>query len=161
MHKLIIDHMQTGNLEPRYQEATLELSPSLEYDAPYGHMFEQSELEQNTKDFGSIPKSSLKLYVGPPVNWEDAPDILQAHKLVKASKLPKYLGRCIPVESGLNIKKWRHYLANYWDRQLCDLLKYGFPLYFDRKCLLNSVEENHTSANENTSRYLKVFGGRT
>ena len=48
IHKLIIDHMQTGNSEPQYQEATSESSPSLEYDAPYDHMFEQSELEQNT-----------------------------------------------------------------------------------------------------------------
>ena len=127
MHKIIIDHIPTRNSEPKYSE----------YDAPYDHMFEQSELEQNTKDFGFIPRSLFKLYVGPPVKWDDVPDILQAHKLVEASKLSNYLGCCIPVESGLNIKKWRHYLANYWDQQLSE---YGFPLDFDRKCSLNSVE---------------------
>ena len=105
MHKLIIEHMQTGNSEPQYQEMTLESSSSLEYDAPCDHMFEQSELEQNMKDFGSIPRSSLQLYKGPPVNRDNAPDILQEHKLVKDSKLPNYLGCHIPVDSGLNIKK--------------------------------------------------------
>ena len=157
MHKLIIDHMQTGNSEPQYQEMTLESSTSLEHDAPYDHMFEQSELQQNMKYFGSIPRSSLQLYKGPPVNWDNAPDILQTHKLVKDSKLPNYLGCRIPVDSGLNIKKWRHYLANYWDQQLCDLLEYGFSLDFDRKCFLNSVEQNHTSANENISHIAKFF----
>ena len=157
MHKLIIDHIQTGNSEPPYQEMTLESSTSLEYDAPYDHMFEQLELQQNMKHFGSIPRSSLHLYKGPPVNWDNAPDILQAHKLVKDSKLPNYLGCRIPVDSGLNIEKWRHYLANYWDQQLCDLLEYGFPLDFDRKCFLNSVEQNHTSANENKSHIAKFL----
>ena len=156
MHKSIDDNTQTGNLEPQYQEMALDPSITLEYVAPYDHMFEQSELKQ-TKDFGFIPKSSLKLYVGSPVTWNEVPDILQAHTLVKASKLPNYMGCRIPVNSGLNIPKWRYYLANYWDQQLCDLLEYGFPLDFDRECPLNSVEENHTSANENTGHISKFL----
>ena len=119
-------------------------------------MFEQLELKQ-TKDFGFIPKSLLKLYAGPPVTWNELPDILQAHTLVKASKLPNYMGCRIPVNSGLNIPKWRHYLANYWDQQLCDLLEYGFPLDFDRECPLNSVEQNHTTANDNTGHISKCL----
>ena len=97
MNKSITDYIQTTNSEPQYQEATLESSSSLEYDAPYDHMFEQSELEQNTKNLGFTPKSSFKLYAGSPVEWKSIPDILQAHKLVKASKLPNYLGCRIPV----------------------------------------------------------------
>ena len=107
---------------------TLKSSTSLEYDAPYDHMFEQSELTQTSKHFGSMPRSALQLYKEPPVNWDNIPDILQAHKLVKSSKVLNYLGCRIPVDSGLNIKKWRYYLANYWDQQLCDILEYGFPL---------------------------------
>ena len=42
-------------------------------------------------------------------------------------------------------------MYNYWDQQLCDLLEFGFPLDFDRNCLLHSVEQNHTSANDNRS----------
>ena len=67
------------------------------------------------------------------------------------------MGCRIPVNSGLNIPKWRHYLANYWDQQLCDLLEYGFPLDFDRECPLISVEENHTSANDNTGHISKFI----
>ena len=156
MHKLIVDHIQTGNLEYQYQEMTLEPSIDLESIALYDHMFDQSESRQS-KDFGFIPKSSLKLYAGPQVTWDEVPDIFQAHTLVKASNLPNYMGCRIPVNSGLNIPKWRHYLAGYWDKQLCDLLEYGFPLDFDRKCPLNSVEENHTSANENASHISKFL----
>ena len=156
MHKLIVDHIQTRNLEPQYQEMTLEPSTDLESIALYDHMFDQSESRQS-KDFGFIPKSSLKLYAGPQVTWDEVLNIFQAHTLVKASNLPNYMGCRIPVNSGLNIPKWRHYLAGYWDKQLCDLLEYGFPLDFDRKCPLNSVEENHTSANENASHISKFL----
>ena len=40
---------------------------------------------------------------------------------------------------------------------MCDLLEYRFPHNFHRKCLLNSVEENYTSANENTSHIAKFL----
>ena len=156
MHKSIDYDTQTGNLEPQYQEMTLEPSINSGYVTPHDHMFEQSELQPN-KDFSFIPKSSLKLYVGPPVTWNELPDILQTHTLVKASKLPNCMGCRIPVNLGLNIPKWRHYLANYWDQQLCDLLEYGFPLDFDRDCPLNSVEENQTSANDNTGHIAKFL----
>ena len=35
--------------------------------------------------------------------------------------------------------------------------KYGFPLDFDRECPLNSVEANHTSANDNTDHISKFL----
>ena len=156
MHKLIVDHIQTGNLEPQYQEMSLEPSTDLESIALYDHMFDQSESRQS-KVFGFIPKSSLKLYAGPQVTWDGVPDIFQVHTLIKASNLPNYMGCRIPAKSGLNIPKWRHYLAGYWDKQLCNLLEYGFPIDFDRKCPLSSVEENHTSANENASHISKFL----
>ena len=156
MHKAIDNDTQTGNLEPQYQQMTLEPSINLRYLTPHDHMFEQLEIHQ-TKDFGFIPKSSLKLYTGPTVTWNEIPHIFQAHALVKTSKLPNYMGCRIPVNSGLNVPKWRHYLANYWDQQLCDLLEYGFPLDFDGECPLISVEENHTSASDNTSHVSKFI----
>ena len=85
------------------------------------------------------------------------PHILQAHQLIRDSKLPSYLHCRIPVQSGLNIRAWRHYLSNYWDQQLCDLLEFGFPLDFDRSCRLHSIEENHTSANENMDQNISKF----
>ena len=82
MHKLIGDDTRTGNLEPQYQEMTLEPSINLGYVAPQDHIFEQSELKQ-MKDFGFIPKSALKLYVGPLVTW---------HKIWKPILLRLFFG---------------------------------------------------------------------
>ena len=58
------------------------------YAAPYDHMFEQSELEQNIQNFGFTPKSFLKLYTGSQVEWESNSNILQVHQWIKASKMP-------------------------------------------------------------------------
>ena len=120
-------------------------------------MLHQIDSQQNTKQFGFFPKSALKTYEGQAVQWDQVPDILQAHRLIKHSKLPNFLHCCIPVQSGLNIKAWRCYLKNYWDQQLCDLLEFGFPLDFDRSCQLDSTEENHTSANENMEEIVKFL----
>ena len=140
--------MQTRNSGPQYSDSSMESLSKDEYDAPYDHMFHQYDLQQNTKQFDFLPNSALKIYTGEVVQWDDIPDILQAHQLVKDSKLPNFLHCCIPVQSGLNIKAWRHYLSNYWDQQLCDLLEFGFTLDFDRSCQLDSTKENHASANE-------------
>ena len=37
-------------------------------------------------------------------------------------------------------------MQDFWDKQLVDLLEYGFPLDFDRDAPLMSTEENHASA---------------
>ena len=45
----------------------------------------------------------------------------------------------------------------YWDKQLHDLIKYGFPLDFDRKNILQSTHDNHASAIQHVDqidRYL-------
>ena len=56
------------------------------------------------------------------------------------------MGIRIPVASKLNIKNWKYYLADYWHKQLVDLLEFGFPLDFDRTFELQSTEENHALA---------------
>ena len=98
--------MQTRNLEPQYPDSSVEYLSSVEYDAPYDHMFHQSGLQQNTKYFGFLPKSALKLYTGELVQWDDKPHKLQAHQLIRDSRLPNYLHCRIPVQSGLNINAW-------------------------------------------------------
>ena len=44
------------------------------------------------------------------------------------------------------ISNWKKFLNNYWDKQLIDLLTFGFPLDFDRSLPLNTTLENHKSA---------------
>ena len=95
--------------------------------------------------FGVIPLSPLMLHQGPKTDNIAASDILAFHKIVKNSNCPNYMGIRIPVSSKLNIKNWKYYLADYWDKQLVDLQEFGFPLDFDRKCELHSTEENHAS----------------
>ena len=98
--------------------------------------------------FGVIPLSPLILYQGPKTNNTAVSDILALHKAVKNSNCPNYMGIRIPVSSKLNIKNWKYYLADYWDKQLVDLLEFGFPLDFDRNCKLHSTEENHASGRD-------------
>ena len=38
--------------------------------------------------------------------------------------------------------------SDYWDKQLVDLLEFGFPLDFDRNFELQSTEENHASGRD-------------
>ena len=83
--------------------------------------------------------------------------IVEAHKLIRDSSLPNFLQRRIPVQSQLNITRWKHYLSNYWDQQLVDLLQYGFPLDFDRSRQLQSTENNHKLAidyHDHVSHYI-------
>ena len=44
-------------------------------------------------------------------------DIIQAHKLIRASGVPNFLGQRIPVKSDLNIPSWREHLCDYFDQQ--------------------------------------------
>ena len=45
----------------------------------------------------------------------------------------------------------------YWDQQLIDLIQYGFPLDFDRNCILGQTLENYTSANDYVSHVTKYI----
>ena len=69
-----------------------------------------------------------------------------------------FKGLQIGVPSKLNAEVWAQYLANYWDRQLHLLIKYRFPLDFDRGSTLICVNVSHTSAltyPEHVSTYLR------
>ena len=74
------------------------------------------------------------------------PFILQVHKLNRQSLVPNILNCRIPVQTQLDPDRWRQYLTDYWDKQLPDLIQFGFPLDFDRNCPLSSSDVNHASA---------------
>ena len=74
------------------------------------------------------------------------PDVLTAHKLIRQSGLPNFLGLHIPVRTNLKINSWRKHLVDYFDQQLPDLIKFRFPLDFDRSRDLQSTFVNHASA---------------
>ena len=73
-------------------------------------------------------------------------DITTLHHTVRSIGLSNYLGCRIPVPTQLDISAWRHYLQDYYDSQLLDLLEFGIPLDFDRSMSLQSTEVNHASS---------------
>ena len=79
------------------------------------------------QQFGYIALNDLKLYYGLEVTWKKTPFILQAHKLIRQSGVPIFLNCRIPVQTQLNPDRWRYYLTDYWDKQLQDLVQFGFP----------------------------------
>ena len=103
-------------------------------------------IQQTGSEVGFVPLTTLTVYEGPPKIWQTCPDIIEAHKLIQKSGLPNFLSCRIPIQGQLKPEKWRYYLQNYWDKQLVDLITYGFPLDFDRKVTLQSVQEYHKSA---------------
>ena len=105
-------------------------------------------ISQNGGDFGYIPLQDLTIYNGPQISWGRVPDILEAHTIIRNSGAPNFLEARIPVATQLNPDKWYFHLRDYWDRQLPDLIKYGFPLDFDRSKPLQPTYDNHASATQ-------------
>ena len=103
---------------------------------------------QNGNVFGALPITDQIVYEGPPTTNAPMSDILQAHSKIRQSQLPNFLGCRIPVKGQLHAHIWREYLSDYWDKQLPDLIDYGFPLDFDRTCPLLSTDKNHSSAQQ-------------
>ena len=96
-------------------------------------------------DFGFVPMGDFIL----PVNSDSGEKVdcpVHSHKMVKQSRIPNFLGCRIPVMSQLHVDKWEKELKDYWDSQLIHLIKYGFPLDFNRGCSLVSDHINHKSA---------------
>ena len=67
------------------------------------------------------------------------------------------MGEQITLTSQLNPDTWDAYLQDYWDKQLPLLLRFGFSLDYNRDGVLESQEDNHTSAKsfqEDITAYL-------
>ena len=105
-------------------------------------------IQQNRPLFGFIPIYGLKSRVYDTGNNSVCTDILELHKKLRQDGRHNYAGLQIPLVSNLNYDKWARYLTSYWDWQLPLLIKYGFPLDFDRNSDTNSDKTNHKSAIE-------------
>ena len=118
---------------------------------------------QTTGKFGYIPLAPQV------VNTDDKPNqansnLLQIHKKVKRTGTYNFLEAKIQIPSQLNMEAWQANLEEYWDKQLIQLIRYGFPLSFDNSTELISSNINHSSAKKcatDISVYLneeKAFG---
>ena len=73
-------------------------------------------------------------------------DPLTLHQIIKASGDYNFKKCQINIKSQLKPDAWDKLLVGYWDTQLPLLIRFGFPLDFDRKIPLESHLENHNSA---------------
>ena len=76
--------------------------------------------------------------------------------MIRKCGIPNFLGLRIPVKTNLKISSWRAHLCDYFDKQLCDLIEFGFPLDFDRSRHLASTLVNHASA-KNFSEHIDKY----
>ena len=75
-------------------------------------------------------------------------NLLQVHEIVKQTGTYNFLDAQIPIPSQLKVAAWETNLKHYWDKQLLNLIQYGFPLSFDDSVKLVSTETNHSSARQ-------------
>ena len=115
-------------------------------------------MQQNTPAFGFIPIYGLGSRVIDRKQGSLCNDILQLHRILRSDGRYNFRGLQIPVASKLNYDVWSKYLTEYWDWQLPLLIKYGFPLDFNRNSPIVSEKINHKSATsypDHVDVYLK------
>ena len=102
---------------------------------------------QTVGKFGYIPISDqiTAAYDKPKYSQDD---LLRIHEKVKTTGKSNFLDAQIRIPSQLNVTNWEKNLKNYWDKQLLQLICYGFPLSFDSSTYLLASEVNHSSARE-------------
>ena len=105
-------------------------------------------ITQNVPLFGFIPIYGIKSHVVDKCHNIECNDILQLHKMLREDGRHNYEGLQIPVPSNLNYRVWAGYLREYWDWQLPLLIKFGFPLDFNRDSVVTSHDINQKSATE-------------
>ena len=101
--------------------------------------------EQNADKFGFIPLGPLVLPVTDKRKYMGS-DPIKLYDVTRNESRPNFLAAQIQLESQLKADTWEKLLVNYWDRQLPYLIRYGFPLDFDRNSKLGKNDTNHTSA---------------
>ena len=101
--------------------------------------------DQNHQRFGFIPLGPLIL---PQNNFKRIlnSDPIKLYDITKNSDSFNFMTTQIQVKSQLNPYVWEHCLQCYWDSQLCHLIRYGFPLDFNRTSKLGKNTKNHKSA---------------
>ena len=108
----------------------------------------QAWKSQSGFDFGFIPLTELVLPHQDSESEVMAMDPVELHQKVKRFGKPNFLGARIRVQTQLNVNAWEALLVDYWDRQLIEFLKFGFPLGFNRNASLSHDDTNHKSAIE-------------
>ena len=93
---------------------------------------------QTDFDFGFVPLSDFIMPEKSIVTSDVVDCPITQHFLIKKTQVPNFLQ--------LNVQKLHEYLSEYWDQQLLQLVTFGFPLDFNRQCVLKANKTNHASA---------------
>ena len=101
---------------------------------------------QSDFNFGFVPLGDQMLPRIVTVNEAKGKSPIQIHEIVRSTSKPNFIEARIPIDSQLNVEAWKKCLDCYWDQQLCELIQFGFPLDFNRSCILNHEQGNHKSA---------------
>ena len=102
--------------------------------------------EQLDFQFGFIPLGEQIVPHNLTCNTTSKKSFLEIHDAVRKTGKPNFWGARIPLTSHVEI--WEELLKGYWDQQLLQLLRFGFPLDFNRSCALHNEQGNHTSATQ-------------
>ena len=105
----------------------------------------QQWCNQREGAFGFIP---LSPFIGEK-DWSDNGHVdspIEAFHRVRRSGLYNFQKEKITLTNQLNIPVWEDKLANYWDWQVVQFLKFGFPLDVDPALCLTCDQSNHQSA---------------
>ena len=95
---------------------------------------------QSDFQFGFIPLGDQLMPTQSFHNSMPNGSLIDAHYVIRHSGKPNFFGARIPVTSQLNVDKWEELLQGYWDQQLLQLLRFGFPLDFNRSCPLQDEQ---------------------
>ena len=101
---------------------------------------------QTDFEFGFIPLGELQEAPSDVINELPNYCPIKAHNIVANSGKPNFQQARVKVDSQLHIDEWQKQLQGYWDTQLIDLLRFGFPLDFNRMSPLRWEGNNHKSA---------------
>lgn len=94
-----------------------------------------------------------------PKAWELFPAFCALYTQVKSFNLPNCLGARKTLSSGLNLHQWEQLLATYHDREICNFLRYGWPVGYHKPTPPTSTVENHQTAKAfpaHIQQFLKV-----
>lgn len=76
----------------------------------------------------------------------DFPDFAKLYNQIFRFRLPNFIGAKIQVHSALNLDQWDTALQQYHDKEVCEFLRYGWPLGYLSDVHPASITDNHASA---------------
>jgi len=110
-----------------------------------------SSSDQVGLDRYTVYSNSPSLVVWPISRW------IEVHKLVLASGVPNAFGCKIRIPTNLKVDYWEQNLADYFDKEVVQYLKYGWPLNVTTRPSNHKVPHNHRSAVDNPGQVKKFL----